>query len=66
MQLISPVTQQIGESIIAVIVVGRALGFKSILGVETLSRKIGFQFLMFTFNVITSSESRDFLLTLVV
>ena len=54
MQLISPVTQQIGESKIALIVVGRALGFKSILGVETLSRKIGFQFLMFPFNVVTS------------
>ena len=60
MQLISPVTQQIGESKIALIVVGRALGFKSILGVETLSRKIGFQFLMFPFNVVASSEFRVF------
>ena len=61
MQLISPVTQQIGESKIALIVVGRALGFKSILGVETLSRKIGFQFLMFPLiNVITGSAFRVF------
>ena len=60
MQLISPVTQQIGESKIALIVVGRAFGFKSILDVETLSRKIGFQFLMFPFNVITGSAFRVF------
>ena len=60
MQLISPVTQQIGESKTALIVVGRALGFKSILDVETLSRKIGFQFLMFPFNVMTGPAFRVF------